>query len=140
MYSNMRRYLEIAGLILLYCAALPAQHAVDPSARYYRVIALVHWTGSGQAADAARPEYVPTIDDGTRNGIIAWSVQPTDDKSMAIVHMVAVNHHAFDSVLADTRPETLVFEIGKDSQATIEAALQKYKKGFTLDHFKVVAQ
>lgn len=67
-------------------------------------------------------------------------MEPTDDKSMAIVHMVAVNHHAFDPVLADTRPEILVFEIGKDSPAKIEAALQKYKKGFSLDRFKVVAQ
>lgn len=80
------------------------------------------------------------MDDGTRNGIIAWSVQATDDNSMAIVHMVAVNHRAFDLVFADTRPEILVFEIGKDSQAKIEAALQKYKKGFSLDRFKVVAQ
>ncbi len=33
-----------------------------------------------------------------------------------------------------------VFEIGKDSPATIEAFMQQYKKGFSLDSLKVVAQ
>jgi hypothetical protein len=78
--------------------------------------------------------------DATRKGILAWSFQITDDKSMAIMHVVASNYHAFDAILADTRPEIRVFHIGKDSRAAIEQALQQYKQGFSLDGLKVVAQ
>jgi len=53
---------------------------------------------------------------------------------------VAADHHAFDSILADKRGEIRVFEIGKDSKATIEAEMQKYKKTFTLAGFPVVVQ
>jgi len=59
---------------------------------------------------------------------------------MAILHIVAADHHAFDSILADKRGEIRVFEIGKDSKATIEAEMQKYKKTFTLAGFPVVVQ
>jgi len=88
-----------------------------------------------------RPEYVPgPADAPSRAGIIAWSVLPTDDGKMAIVHMVAVDHHAFDAVLADKRSEIRVFEIGKDTRQAIEAEMQKYRKNFTLDSLRVVAQ
>ncbi len=145
----------------------------DPSQRYFRVIALVHLTGSGKAGDPVVPEYVaegvaaaqagdaaaaaraaatekqnPAVDRPpttpafmtARPGIIAWSMQLTDDKNMAIVHLVAVDHHAFDKILGDTRPEIRVFELGKDSKAAIEAEIQKHKQGFSLDGFRVMAQ
>jgi hypothetical protein len=35
---------------------------------------------------------------------------------MATIHVVAVNRNAFAQILADTRPEVRVFEIGKDSR------------------------
>ena len=82
---------------------------------------------------------MPAAADATRAGIIAWSFQLTDDKNMAIVHMVAANHAAFNAVLADKRPEIRVFEIGK-TPAAIEAALQPFKKGFSLSQFQVVAR
>ena len=59
---------------------------------------------------------------------------------MAIVHLVAANHHAFDAILADKRPEIKVFEVGKDSRAAIEGALGPVKAGFDLSRFQVVAQ
>ena len=55
-------------------------------------------------------------------------MQKSDDGTMAIVQMVAADHHAFDSILADTRPEIRVFEIGKTDPATIQAEMQKYKQ------------
>ena len=120
---------------------LSAQHAVDPANRYYRVIALVHLTGSGKSGDPILPEYVPGASAvPSRDGIIAWSSQLTDNGQMVIVHLVAVNHHAFDALLADTRPEIKVFEIGKASQAAIEAALDAVKANFSLDSLKVVAR
>jgi hypothetical protein len=79
-------------------------------------------------------------DAASRAGIIAWSMQPTDDGKMAIIHVVAVDRHAFDTIFADTRPEIKVFEIGKDSRQAIEAFLQAHKAGFTLDSLRVVAQ
>lgn len=116
------------------------RQAADASARYHRIICLVHLTGSGKLNDPIRPEYVPSAADAARQGILSWSVQLTDDKSVAIVHMVAANRSAFNTILADKLPEVKIFEIGKDSQASIEAALQQHKKGFSLSQFAVVAR
>jgi hypothetical protein len=145
MRTNRRRTFAATALIFLLCGGLiplrvMGQHAVDPSMRYFRVVALVHLTGAGTLADPIRPEYVPAQADATRQGIIAWSVLPTDDKKMAIVHLVAVNHHAFDQILADKRPEVKVFEVGKTPKAAIEAAFGLAKAGFDLSKFQVVAQ
>jgi len=117
------------------------QHAVDPSQRYHRLICLVHLTGSGRHGDEIRPEYVPGPSvKPSRAGIIAWSLQPTDDGRMAIIQVVAVDRHAFDTILADKRPEIRVFEIGKDKPDAIEAEMKKHKKDFRLDAFRVVAR
>ena len=67
-------------------------------------------------------------------------MQKSDDGTMAIIHIVAADHHAFDSILADARPEIRVFEIGKDSAATIQAEMQQYKKDFNLNSFQVVVR
>jgi hypothetical protein len=141
----MRRSLFRFGLLLASFTLnlLGQQHAVDPANRYYRVIALVHLIGTGKLGDPIRPEYVPAASASeavSRDGVIAWSSQPTDDGKMAIVHLVAVNHHAFDTLLADKRPEIKVFELGQHQPAAIELALGLLKKGFTLDSFKVLAQ
>jgi len=117
------------------------QHAVDPAQRYHRLICLFHFTGSGRNGDPIRPEYVPGPTDApSRAGIVAWSMLPTDDGKMVIVHVVAVDRHAFDAIFADARPEIKVFEIGKDTREAIEAFMQMHKAGFTLDALRVVAQ
>jgi hypothetical protein len=122
-------------------SALFAQHAVDPSQRYFRLVCLVHVTGSGKAQDPVRPEYVPTTSDKPdRSGIIAWSFQPVDDGKMAIVQFVAVDRSAFTAILADKRPEVRVFEIGKTPPAAIEAEMRKHKKDFSLENLTVNAQ
>jgi len=115
-------------------------HAVDPANRYHRLICLVHLTGSGTKNDPTRPEYAPASFDPARAGIIAWSMQLTDNGTMAIVHYVAVNRNAFAAIFADTRPEIRVFEIGKATPAAIEAEMQKYKANFTLKSLQVAAQ
>ncbi len=162
-----------------------AQTGADPTQRYFRIIALVHLTGSGQAGDPIVPEYVvqgtavavaaqtaaagvattnptapgpadrpralasgvapvsvatATAPTSSRPGYLAWQMQVTDDGTMAIIQIVAADHHALDTILTDTRPEIRVYEIGKDSAATIQAAMQQYKKDFNLAMFKVVAQ
>lgn len=127
-------------LLLGFAQIATAQHAVDPAHRYHRLICLVHLTGSGTKEDPKKPEYVPAAIDGSREGIIAWSQQISDDGRMAIVHLVAVDRKAFAPIFADTRPEIRVFEIGKDSPEAIEKELKKFKKDFTLDSIRVVAQ
>jgi hypothetical protein len=138
----MRHVTLICSILLaLSSASLFGQPAVDPAQRYHRLICLVHFTGSGTHDDPTRPEYVPgPADARSRDGIIAWSMLPTDDGKMAIIHVVAVNRNAFAAIFADTRPEVKVFEIGKDKPAAIEAALQMYKANFSLDALQVVAQ
>ena len=63
----------------------------------------------------------------------------TDDKNMAILHMVAADRAAFEAILNDKRPEIRVFEVGKQDRDTIEREMKKYKKDFTLDSLRVVA-
>ncbi len=117
------------------------QHAVDPYARYHRLICLVHLTGTGSASDPVRPEYTPASADApSRTGILAWSFQISDDGTMAVVQYVAVDRNAFQSIFADTRPEVLIFEIGKVDRSVIETALQQFKKGFNLDTMKLPVQ
>lgn len=119
------------------------QHAVDPSQRYHRLICLVHLVGTGTAADPIRPEFVPDEEEQARlgrSGIIAWTFQITDDGKMAIVHLAAVDRKAFERILADTRPEIRVFEIGKHDRATIEAEMQRHKQGFNLDALRMEVQ
>src|ERR1700685_488939 len=137
---RMRRVSVICLLLLAVCSgSVFGQHAVDPSQRYHRLICLVHFTGSGQKYDPNRPEYVPGPSDApSRAGIIAWSMLPTDDGKMAIIHVVAVDRRAFAAIFADTRPEVKVFEIGVDSRQAIEAFMQAHKAGFTLDSRRVV--
>ncbi|HWB99349.1 MAG TPA: hypothetical protein VG672_21720, partial [Bryobacteraceae bacterium] len=92
-----------------------------------------------QAAAAPTPvsSAAPPV---ARPGILSWSMQKTDDGKMAIVHMVAADPAAFKRILADTRSEIRVFQIGKESPALIEAEMRKYKKDFSLDSFEVMAQ
>ena len=55
----MRRILVVFALVLLSTSGtLFAQKGADPAQRYFRLICLVHLTGSGQAGDPVVPEYV----------------------------------------------------------------------------------
>ena len=129
-----------SGLTALAPDAL-GQQAVDPSQRYHRLICLVHFIGSGKQGDEVRPEYVPkSTDKPSRSGIVSWSSLPTDDGKMAIIHIVSTDRNAFAAVFADTRPEIKVFAIGKEKPAAIEAAMQMYRKSFTLAAFRVMAR
>ena len=118
-----------------YVAAGVAAAQAGSAAASARAATISQTQNSPGTQPAAAPAFLKA-----RPGIVAWSMQLSDDKTMAIVHLVAVDHHAFDTILADTRPEILVFEIGKVAKATIESALQQYKKGFSLDGFQVMAQ
>jgi hypothetical protein len=76
----------------------------------------------------------------SRPGILGWRMVKTDDGTMAIIQLVAADHHAFDSLLSDKRSEIRVFEIGRDKPETIQTELQKYRKDFDLATFRVVVR
>jgi len=138
----MRTLTLVLIVFLITFSCFPAErHAAAPAdARYYRLICLVHLTGSGRPKDPVRPEYVPSAPDLSRAGILAWSMQPTDDRSMAILHVVAADRKAFDGLLNDRRAEIRVFEIGRDSRAAIETEMRRYSRQFSLDSLRVVAR
>lgn len=116
------------------------QSPAPPEARYYRLICPVHLTGSGRHGDPRRPEFVPSDGKAERNGIIAWSMQATDDGNMAILHVVAASRKALDAILNDKRAEVKVFELGKHGKDAIETEMKRYKKDFNLEKFEVSAQ
>jgi hypothetical protein len=142
----------LCRIVLGLCvAAAPicAQQRVDPKNLYHRIICVTPLTGSGTAADPVRPKYapwpLPAQEIRTQNtapampnhtGIIAFTYLPSDDGKSAIVEFVARERSAFQAIFNDTSLQ--IFEKGKVPKATIEAALQKYRKNFNLDQFGMV--
>ncbi len=110
----------------------------ESNMQYHRFICLVHLTGSGRLGDPVRPEYVPTGDMSSRDGVIGWSSQLTDNGKMAIVQLVAANPLAFEGLKGDKRSEIRIFEVGKHRREDIETELRKFKKDFDLDSLRVV--
>ena len=108
---------------------------VAPTDTYYRIICVVPLVGTGKGLDPIRPDFVPVHKPGAayNTGIIAWTQLPSDDGKHAIVEMVARDRSAFQAIINDKRPDVVVFEHGKYTQAQMEAGIQPYKKGFTLD-------
>jgi hypothetical protein len=70
------------------------------------------------------------------SGILAFYWAPTDDGKSAVVEFTGRDLTAFKQILADKTIQ--VFVRGKDSKSTIETAIQKVKKSFTLDSFGMV--
>jgi hypothetical protein len=116
------------------------KRAVDPQNVYTHIITVVPFTGKGTYADPKRPLYLPAsrASATSRTDILGFTYLPSDDGLFAIVEYVAVNKTALQPILSD---KTLtVFQKGVHSQAVIEAAMQKYRKGFSLNHFGVTAR
>lgn len=118
-----------------------AQHRADMRTTNYRLLCVVPMVGAGTAADPHRPEYAPLPPaPGAKpasSGIIAFAYQLSDDGQLALVEFVARNRSAFDSILADKRPNVKAFEVGKAKRADIEAEFRKHKKNFDLDKLRV---
>ena len=133
----MKTRLLPAFVLLLVSLNLAAQLSTRPNSSYHRVVGLVHLTGSGKPGDPIRPDFVPATASRDRAGIIAWSLQLTDDKKMAIVQYVAASRAALDPVIADKRADTRIFEIGKHSRQAIETEMRKHKKDFNLETLAV---
>jgi hypothetical protein len=141
---------RLLACLLLTTILLHGQRRVDPKNLYHRIICVAPLTGSGTATDPVRPKYAPwplpaqqfpapkpvTSAGQTQGGIIAFSYLPSDDGRFALVEFVAHTRAAFQPILSD--PSIQVFEKGRVSRSTIEAALQKYRKSFSLEQFGTV--
>jgi len=92
--------------------------------------------GGGAATDPKRPEYAPWPASQDPNGIIAFYFEPTDDGRSAVVEFVARNRTAFQALFNDNR--ITLFEKGKASTATINAAIQQVRRDFSVDQFGMV--
>lgn len=132
------------------------QQKVDTSMTYHRVMAIVPFTGSGTPADPKRPMFAPTAAalgtplsvaqvpgaapasataSTTHTGIIGWQHVPSDDGTLALVELVAVDRSAFAALFASTDPRVQVFEVGASTQAQIQAAFQQKKASFSFSTF-----
>lgn len=95
--------------------------------------------GSGKHDDPVRPEYGTSSLDAAR-GVVAWKMLLSDDKKMALLHIVATDRKAFEPILADKRGDVKVFEIGKHKKDDIEKELRKLSKDFDLSQLEVIAR
>src|SRR5205085_12547054 len=115
--------------MVLVCLVTPlfAQHRVDPRNMYERALCVVPFVGAGTPDDPRRPAYAPLpLGAGvphSRDGIIAFSFQESDDGKLALVELVAYSREAFKDLLADTRPEVTVFIKGQDTRQRVETAI-----------------
>jgi len=127
---------RVLFLLLVLAFVTSAQRRVDPKFTYSRVICVVPFVGQGTAADPKRPEYAPWPASTNPTGIVGFSFLPSDDGKSAVVEFVAYQRAAFQAIFNDK--SITAFELGFVSKATIETAIQQYRKSFNLDTFGVV--
>jgi len=139
LFQHPHMYLRLFIVAMLAVHPLLAQRAprgVDLRNTHHRVLAAVPFVGSGTHADPRRPAYAPLPAGATaapRSGIIAFSCQPSDDKSLALCEFVAADPGALRPIVSD--PSVKSFEKGKAQKADVETEFKKYKKDFDLDKF-----
>ena len=119
-----------------------AERQVDPRNLYFRLLCVMPLTGKGTLDDPRRPLHAPVPAlPGTppsRNGILAYTFEISDDGQFALVEFVAQNRAAFRDILAETNPNVKIFEKGKGKRDDVEKEFKKHKKTFDLQRFGVV--
>jgi hypothetical protein len=142
---NVRRAVApvLCLLAIASCSVLPAlsQHRVDPLNMYERVLIIVPMTGQGTPVDPIRPKYMPLTSEMDRAGLtgfMGFVATMSDDGKFALVELVARDRTLFATILADTTIQA--FLKGRDKRSDAEAAFQKLKKGFSIDHFGVIVR
>jgi len=128
------------ALFLLLMNTLFAQNRVSPEMMYHRVWAVVPLIGSGKPDDPKRPMFVPSRAEqmakakiGDRSGVMAFSMQVSDDGNFALVEFVGASPAELKFIVNSQASGVKAFERGVATKAQIEAEFQKYKTGFTLD-------
>ena len=134
------RFLRFAICFLILPGILPlfGQQRVDLRNTYERLVCVVPMIGAGTPDDPRRPMYVPKPGEApSREGIIAFTYQLSDDGKSALVEFVAHDHAGLAGILRDReyRQDLVVFEKGRHKREDIEREFRKYKKDFNLDNF-----
>lgn len=135
-----QRRIALLSLLILGVPPLSAQRKVDMRNTYERVVAVVPMIGTGTPTDPRRPMYAPLPAAApSRDGIIAFSYQISDDGKSALVEFVARDHAGLKAILddKDLRQDVKIFEKGKDNPADIEKEFRKQKKDFDPRQFGV---
>ena len=117
-----------------------SQHKVNLRNMYERLVCVVPMTGAGTPDDPRRPLYAPVPTPGappSRDGIVAFTFQESDDGRSALVGFVARDRAAFKEILEDNRVKA--FEKGKHKKDDIEKEFRKLKRNFDLSTLQVGA-
>jgi hypothetical protein len=136
------KQLRLSPIWLLILSLFPAfaQRKVDLRNTYERLVCVVPMIGAGTPSDPRRPMYAP-VPGGqpSRDGIIAFSYQLSDDGKFALVEFVARDHAGLAGILADKdlRTDVKVFEKAKTRRADIEKEFRRHKKDFDFSRFGV---
>jgi hypothetical protein len=106
-----------------------------------RLVLIVPVVGAGTRLDPRRPLFVPTPDERLREGaagIVSFTVALSDDKTVALVELVAQDRKAFDAILKETRSDVKRFDLqkGKAKADDIETEFRKHKKDFDFKKFR----
>jgi hypothetical protein len=151
---SLQTFSDRSILVLLLIAALTgpitarAQQRVDPHFTYHRIYCVVPLTGSGNAGDPIRPEYVPVPGSSVEamahpsgtSGIIAFYHETSDDGKWALAEIVARDRASLAPILADKRPGVWAAEKGTITKAELYTVFSRFKKTINLDHFGVAVR
>ena len=132
--------LSLVILSILFCApSIWSQKRVDTRNTYERLLCVVPMVGAGTYEDPRRPAYAPATplpdQAPSREGILAFAYQLSDDEQFALVEFVAVSRSAFRDILTDTNVKAFVK--GKVKRSVIESEFKKYKTNLDLDKLEV---
>ncbi|MGE5648370.1 MAG: hypothetical protein ACM336_21535 [Acidobacteriota bacterium] len=127
-------------LLALFASSALSQNKVALRNMYDRLLCIVPMTGAGTPEDPRRPLYAPVPTPGappSRDGIIAFSFQESENGQYALVEFVARDRAAFKEILEDSRVKS--FERGRHKKDDIEKEFRKLRKDFDLSAFQVGA-
>lgn len=119
--------------VVLAAMPLGAEKRMDSVDRYERILLSVPLIGTGSYVDPRRPMYIPARFEPSKDGIIEFHFDITDDGKRAIVELVATDRRAFDAILSDKRGDVKIFEPGKQKKEDVEIEVKKEKKDFDMD-------
>lgn len=118
------------------------ERRVDPQTLYFRLLCVMPLTGKGTLDDPKRPLHapLPPLPGAlpSRNGILAYAFEISDDGQFALVEYVARDRAAFRDILAETNPNVKIFEKSKHKRDVVEKEFKKHKKNFDLTRFAVI--
>jgi hypothetical protein len=139
----MKRPVVIGVFLLLILCPLYCQQRVSLRNTHERLLCVVPMMGRGTEDDPRRPMFAPLPgargEAPTRDGIIAFNYQESDDGRYALVEFVALDQTAFAPILEekDRRVDLKVFVKGKDRRDDVETEFRKFKRNFDIERFRV---